>query len=138
MMWSDRICLHTPVVSALFIATALATCVLAVTSQPALQHSGRTRLAARAVVPAPRDVIGFTPGDDRKLASWAQIVSYFKQLERASAELFIGHGLNLRFNRVDLIDDARVTLDEPVVPAAKNLGQDLADVDGHGAPVNSL
>ena len=35
-------------------------------------------------VPAPADVIGFTPGDDRKLASWAQIVDYFQKLDAAS------------------------------------------------------
>ena len=35
-------------------------------------------------VPAPKDVIGFTPGDDRKLASWTQIVDYFKKLDTAS------------------------------------------------------
>ena len=35
-------------------------------------------------VPAPADVLGFTPGDDRKLAAWSDIVSYFEQLDRAS------------------------------------------------------
>lgn len=35
-------------------------------------------------VPAPKDVLGFTPGDDRKLASWAQIVEYFQKLDAAS------------------------------------------------------
>ncbi|MEP6703546.1 MAG: M14 family zinc carboxypeptidase, partial [Acidobacteriota bacterium] len=37
-----------------------------------------------AQIPAPKDVIGFTPGDDRKLASWASIVQYFKKLDAAS------------------------------------------------------
>ncbi|MDQ3087433.1 MAG: hypothetical protein M3Q78_02415, partial [Acidobacteriota bacterium] len=35
-------------------------------------------------VPAPNDVLGFTPGDDKKLASWNQIVEYFKKLDAAS------------------------------------------------------
>ena len=35
-------------------------------------------------VPAPKDILGFTPGDDRKLASWAQVVEYFKNLDGAS------------------------------------------------------
>ncbi|HMT07718.1 MAG TPA: M14 family metallopeptidase [Pyrinomonadaceae bacterium] len=39
---------------------------------------------AFAQIPAPKDVIGFTPGDDRKLASWASIVDYFKKLDAAS------------------------------------------------------
>ena len=35
-------------------------------------------------VPAPRDVLGFTPGDDKKLASWAQTIEYFQKLDAAS------------------------------------------------------
>lgn len=35
-------------------------------------------------IPAPSEVIGFTPGDDRKLASWAKIVEYFQKLDAAS------------------------------------------------------
>ncbi len=35
-------------------------------------------------VPAPKDVLGWTPGDDRKLASWAQVVDYFQKLDAAS------------------------------------------------------
>jgi hypothetical protein len=35
-------------------------------------------------IPAPKDVLGFTPGDDRKLASWAQVVEYFQKLDAAS------------------------------------------------------
>ncbi len=38
-------------------------------------------------VPAPKDTLGFTPGDDRKLASWASIVDYFKKLDAASDRL---------------------------------------------------
>jgi len=41
-------------------------------------------IAGLAQIPAPKDVIGFTPGDDRKLASWAQVVDYFKKLDAAS------------------------------------------------------
>ncbi len=39
---------------------------------------------AQTKIPAPRDVLGFTPGDDRKLASWAQTVEYFRRLDAAS------------------------------------------------------
>ncbi len=35
-------------------------------------------------VPSPKDTLGFTPGDDKKLASWAQVVDYFKKLDAAS------------------------------------------------------
>jgi hypothetical protein len=35
-------------------------------------------------VPAPADVLGFTPGDDRKLASWPQTVEFYKRLAATS------------------------------------------------------
>lgn len=35
-------------------------------------------------ISAPKDVLGFVPGDDRKLASWAQTIEYFKKLDAAS------------------------------------------------------
>ncbi|HJQ34463.1 MAG TPA: M14 family zinc carboxypeptidase [Pyrinomonadaceae bacterium] len=44
----------------------------------------QTRVASPAAVPAPEDVLGFRPGDDRKLASWAQTVEYFRRLAAAS------------------------------------------------------
>jgi hypothetical protein len=40
--------------------------------------------AAQKKIPAPAEVLGFAPGEDRKLASWDQIVDYFKQLDGAS------------------------------------------------------
>src|SRR5438270_8132696 len=46
--------------------------------------------AAKApAVPAPRDVLGFAPGDDRKLANWSQIVDYFKRLDSASGRVAV-------------------------------------------------
>ena len=44
----------------------------------------RPARTAAATVPAPEDVLGFRPGDDRKLASWAQVVEYFRRLDEAS------------------------------------------------------
>src|SRR5688572_18955841 len=41
-------------------------------------------VSALAQIPAPKDSLGFTPGDDRKLASWASIVDYFRKLDAAS------------------------------------------------------
>lgn len=41
-------------------------------------------ITVAAQIPAPKDVLGFTPGDDRKLASWTSIVEYFKKLDAAS------------------------------------------------------
>ena len=40
--------------------------------------------SSAAAIPAPEEVLGFRPGDDRKLASWAQTVEYFRRLAAAS------------------------------------------------------
>src|SRR2546426_3212142 len=44
----------------------------------------RKTVAQSKTIPAPADVLGFTPGDDRKLASWAKVVEYFQKLAAAS------------------------------------------------------
>lgn len=37
-----------------------------------------------AAIPSPKSVLGFTPGEDRTIAGWAQITDYFERLDRAS------------------------------------------------------
>src|ERR1051325_7870232 len=39
---------------------------------------------AQKKIPTPAEVLGFTPGDDQKLASWSQVVEYFQRLDQAS------------------------------------------------------
>lgn len=48
------------------------------------QPARETPLAQSQSIPLPLDVLGFTPGDDRKLASWAQVIQYFKALDKVS------------------------------------------------------
>src|SRR5947209_1513921 len=51
----------------------------------ALATSAQSPAASKTTgVPAPSDVLGFTPGDDRKLAGWAQTVEYYRRLAAAS------------------------------------------------------
>src|SRR5215831_5781354 len=72
-----------------WIFAAAIVCITSLFSMQANSSSQRARqkpLVTRRI-PAPREVIGFTPGDDRKLASWAQIVDYFKRLEQTSDRL---------------------------------------------------
>ncbi|MCE7963233.1 MAG: hypothetical protein DYH05_12150 [Acidobacteria bacterium ACB1] len=45
--------------------------------------------AALAQAPSPNSVLGFTPGDDRKIADWDQIVDYFHKLDRASSRVLV-------------------------------------------------
>lgn len=43
--------------------------------------------SAWAAAPAPKDAIGFVPGEDHKLADYKQIVGYFQALERSTDRL---------------------------------------------------
>jgi Zinc carboxypeptidase len=52
---------------------------------PAATHA-QTQTSA---IPSPRSVLGFTPGDDRKIADWKQISNYFAQLDRASDRVHV-------------------------------------------------
>ncbi|HEX8772035.1 MAG TPA: M14 family zinc carboxypeptidase [Pyrinomonadaceae bacterium] len=72
--------------------------------------------AAAASVPAPEDVLGFRPGDDRKLASWASVVEYFRRLDAAS-------------DRVRFEELGRTTLDAPFVLATISAPETLARLD---------
>jgi hypothetical protein len=44
-------------------------------------------LAQTKSIPAPAEVLGFTPGDDRKLASWAKVIEYFQKLAASSGRV---------------------------------------------------
>ena len=74
------------------------------------------RAAAARVPPAPEDVLGFRPGDDRKLAAWASVVEYFKRLDEAS-------------DRVKFEELGRTTLDAPFVMATISAPENLRRLD---------
>ena len=76
----------------------------------------RQKASTASKVPSPREVIGFTPGDDRKLASWAQIVDYFKRLETSS-------------DRLKFQELGKTTLGRPFVLATISSPANLARLD---------
>ncbi len=67
-------------------------------------------------IPAPREILGFTPGDDRKLAAWADIVAYFKRLSESS-------------NRVRFQKIGTTTLGRPFVFATISAPENLARLE---------
>ncbi len=78
--------------------------------------SARARVVTTNNVPAPEAALGFRPGDDRKLASWASIVEYFKRLDAAS-------------DRVKFEELGRTTLDAPFVMATISAPENIARLD---------
>ncbi len=73
-------------------------------------------LAQSKTIPAPADVLGFTPGDDRKLASWAKVVEYFQKLAAAS-------------DRVKFEEIGKTTMGAPFVYATISAPENLAQLD---------
>lgn len=76
----------------------------------------RAQATAKAPVPAPRDTLGFVPGDDRKLADWATVVRYFEQLASTS-------------DRIRLETIGQTTLGRPMVVATVSSPANLARLD---------
>src|SRR5436190_18917422 len=75
-----------------------------------------TTLAQTKSIPAPADVLGFAPGDDRKLASWAKVVEYFQKLAAAS-------------DRVKFEEIGKSTMGAPFVYATISAPENLRRLD---------
>lgn len=76
----------------------------------------RPAVAQDKAIPAPADVLGFTPGDDRKLASWAKVVEYFQKLDAAS-------------DRIKFEEIGKTTKGAPFVYATISAPENLARLD---------
>src|SRR5437588_1841543 len=76
----------------------------------------RPSLAQNKSIPAPKDVLGFTPGDDRKLASWAKVVEYFQKLAVSS-------------DRVKFEEIGKSTMGAPFVYATISAPENLKRLD---------
>jgi hypothetical protein len=71
---------------------------------------------AQPKVPTPEEVVGFTPGEDRKLASWSQVIDYFERLDRAS-------------DRVSFETLGQTSMNKPFVMATISSPANLARLD---------
>ncbi|HEY0430288.1 MAG TPA: M14 metallopeptidase family protein, partial [Pyrinomonadaceae bacterium] len=84
-------------------------------------HAGTNSVGAAAQparIPTPEEVLGFVPGDDRKLASWSQIVKYFTELDQAS-------------DRVKFETLGNTTMGKPFVLATISAPENLAQLDDY-------
>ena len=75
-----------------------------------------TPVAPAGRVPSPRDVLGFTPGDDRKVADWKQITDYFGRL-------------NARGGRVRVQTVGTSTLGRPIFAAFISSPENIRELD---------
>ena len=67
-------------------------------------------------IPTPRSVLGFEPGDDRKLVEWPVLVRYFEALARAS-------------DRIEYRQLGKTTLGAPFIALAISSPQNLRRLD---------
>jgi hypothetical protein len=84
--------------------------------QPPATAAAGTPATPAGRVPAPRDVLGFTPGDDRKVADWKQITDYFGRL-------------NVRGGRVRVQTVGKSTLGRPVIAAFISSPENIRELD---------
>lgn len=89
------------------------------------QHRGARRAPAprpKAAprIPTPKSVLGFEPGDDRKLPDWATLVRYFQALAKAS-------------DRVQYHELGKSTLGAPFIALAISSPQNLRLLDRYRA-----
>ena len=74
-------------------------------------------------IPTPRSILGFEPGEDRKLAEWPVLVRYYQALARAS-------------DRVDYRELGKTTLGAPFVTLVISSPQNLRRLD-HFRQINA-
>ena len=74
------------------------------------------RVTVSKNIPAPEEMLGFRPGDDRKLASWSQVIEYFHKLDAAS-------------ERVKFEELGKSTMRAPFVMATISAPENLARLD---------
>jgi hypothetical protein len=81
-----------------------------------LDHPTKAQVLVPAHIPAPQEILGFVPGDDRKLASWDQVIKYFDELDKAS-------------DRVKFETLGQSTMGKPFVMATISAPENLARLD---------
>jgi len=84
--------------------------------RPSPPPAAPRRPIAAAVIPTPRSVLGFEPGDDRKLVEWPVLVRYFEALAKAS-------------DRVDYRELGKTTLGAPFIALVISSPQNLRRLD---------
>lgn len=80
-----------------------------------------------AVIPSPKSVLGFTPGDDRTIAGWSQITDYFERLDRASDRVLVQTLGESTLKRPLIVAFISARENILALPKYKEIQQQLAD-----------
>jgi hypothetical protein len=85
-------------------------------ARPSPPPAASSRRPSPPIIPTPRSVLGFDPGDDRKLVEWPVLVRYFEALAKAS-------------DRVDYRELGKTTLGAPFIALVISSPQNLKRLD---------
>jgi len=80
-----------------------------------------------AVIPSPKSVLGFTPGDDRTIAGWSQITDYFERLDRTSDRVLVQTLGQSTLKRPLIVAFISARENILALPKYKEIQQQLAD-----------
>ncbi len=92
-----------------------------------LALAGSAVAQTTAAVPSPKSVLGFTPGDDRTIADWAQITDYFGRLDRASDRVLVQTLGQSTLKRPLIVAFISARENILALPKYKEIQQQLAD-----------
>ena len=88
------------------------------TRRPSAAAPPASSRRANPAIPTPRSILGFEPGDDRKLVEWPVLVRYYEALARAS-------------DRVDYRELGKTTLGAPFIALVISSPQNLRRLDSY-------
>lgn len=110
-MLTRRSLRHTLLTICCVLSALVAVCVVRpVVAKPIGAHQGQARPTP------PRSLLGFSPGDDRKLADWRQITEYFSRLDKTS-------------DRVTVHTLGETTLGRPLIVAFISAPENIRDLE---------
>ena len=92
-----------------------------------LALAGSSIAQTTAAVPSPKSILGFTPGDDRTIADWAQITDYFDRLDRASDRVLVQPLGQSTLKRPLIVAFISARENILALPKYKEIQQQLAD-----------
>ncbi len=109
---------HPLKISTLLLLLVLLSGAMPVRAQRKSRPRSKQQSAAPQSLLPPESIIGFRPGDDRKLASWKSVVEFFQQLDATS-------------DRVKFEELGKSTLGKPFVMATISAPENLARLNDY-------
>ena len=106
---------------------SLVPCVIVMLAALSTSSFAQKTASQPAAIPSPKSVLGFTPGDDRTIADWSQIVNYFERLDHASDRVLVQNLGQSTLKRPLIVAFISARENILALPKYKEIQQQLAD-----------